>query len=116
MWTHVDSWSKAAEALGVSVSGPLTLDLEGGTSVSVDMLVRGFGAPHGTAVCANYEAIRPHINQLREAGYTFSSFGPGKEGCECSRANLIEVLSEWGWCGEGSPPAWIDPASAEAGS
>ncbi|WFU84767.1 hypothetical protein QA645_19105 [Bradyrhizobium sp. CIAT3101] len=66
MWTHADSWSKAAEAPGVSVSGPLILELEGGSAISVDMLVRDFGAPRGTAVCTSYESIRPYIGQMRE--------------------------------------------------
>jgi hypothetical protein len=94
MWTHVDNWSKAAEALSVSVSGPLIFELERSSSISVDMLVRDFGVPRGTAVCTSYESIRPYISQMREAGYTFSSFGPGREGYECSRADLIEILSE----------------------
>jgi hypothetical protein len=116
MWTHVDAWSKAAEALGVSISGPLILELEGGPAITVDMLVTDFGAPRGTAVCRNYESVRPYMGQIREAGYSVSSFGSYPEGFESSPADLIEVLSDWGWCGDGPAPSWIDPAYAGDGS
>ena len=115
MWTYLDAWSKAADALGVSISGPLLLKLEDGSMVAVDMLVKDFGAPHGTAVCSNYETVRPYMGRIREARYTVSSFRSDPEGSECSAADLISLLSEWGWCGTGPAPSWVDSAHATDG-
>lgn len=107
VWGHVDSWRDAAQGLGLDLEGPMELILATGV-MRVDLLVRDFGAPRGTAIVSDYDAIEPHGEALRAAGYTASSFRPPAAGIQLSRQDLIELLADWTWTGAPERrPAWL---------
>ena len=58
-WRHIDSWRPAAEALGLTFEGPVSVELTTG-SITVDLLLKHFGGAKGTLIVADYEVIYPH--------------------------------------------------------
>jgi len=108
MWNHVDAWKAAASRLGVLVTGPVTVRLSEGVTISADILFHCFGAPKGTLVFANSQVARQYERQLISEGYTYSEFLPPHEGYIYSEAELTELLKDWTWCGpEDSTPTWL---------
>jgi hypothetical protein len=102
---HVQSCQKAAKQLGVALHGPAELALTPSITVRVDMIIEGFGAPNGTLVVADSSALLPHIQPIKAAGYTISSFD--QSATETSVEDLRDMLLEWGWCGPAAArPAW----------
>ena len=112
MWTYIQAWQRAADALGVAIEGPLQITISEGFVVDVEMLVRGFGAPVGTIVTPLSEQWQGRFDGLRAHGLTASSFGPYNVGEECCVEDMIDVLSDWGWCGDGPAPLWLRPVIA----
>ena len=106
MWRHVDSWARAAKDLGVDISGPMRITI-GKVELNPDMLVRYFGATNGTFVFEKWPGISV-LEELKRNGYTCSSFLGPKENNHASRDDLIDILSDWGWCGpENQKPSWL---------
>jgi hypothetical protein len=106
MWKHVDSWARSARDLGVDISGPMRITI-GKFELYPDMLILHFGAPNGTFVFEKWPG-NSVLEELKANGYTCSSFLGPSENYHASRDDLIEVLSDWGWCGpEDGKPSWL---------
>jgi hypothetical protein len=90
--------------LGVEIDGPLTVTVSPGVSLRAEMLVKGFGARRGTLVFQKFPGLS---GALPGQGFTASSFGPYADGVECSLGQMVEVLGDWGWCGDGAAPPWL---------
>jgi hypothetical protein len=106
-WGHAESWRDAGRALGLDLEGPLELRLATGV-VTIDLLVREFGALNGTAIVSDYDAFWPHREALLAEGYTASYFSPPPLGEPLSREDVIELLADWGWAGPPARrPAWL---------
>jgi len=78
--------------------------------IDAGMLVKGFGARVGTLVTPTTEQWWGRFDELRAHGLTASCFGPYDAGEECSVDDVIDVLSDWGWCGDGPTPSWLKPS------
>ena len=103
--THLEACRDAAAALGVSVSGPATVQLPSGSELVADLLVEHFGAPAGTLVFSDFDAFWSHMQALRDLGYTASSYAEPTQPMECT--DLREMLLEWTWCdSEAQRPSW----------
>ena len=55
----------------------------------------------------DYEQIRPLMNRLLEAGYGYSCLSEPCDPHEEDPEALIDMLRDWGWTGDGAPPAWL---------
>jgi RNAse (barnase) inhibitor barstar len=106
-WTYVAAWDRAAKALGVEIEGATRIELSPGIVLQAEMLVRGFGARRGTLVFRDTTQSPSVFEPLHEKGLTASSWEPYPEGKEANVGELLEVLGDWGWCGEGPAPAWL---------
>lgn len=107
MWKHVDAFRDAAEQLNVSLVGPLEVELAS-SRVVADMLFPSFGAPKGTLVFPLTDVVPPQAGELSDMGYAVSLLAILGEKHNYSVEQLIEMLSDWGWCGaEDEAPAWI---------
>jgi hypothetical protein len=107
MWTYAQAWQRAADALGVEIEGPLQVKIDDGFVIDAGLLVKQFGAPVGTLVTPTTEQWWGRFEQLRALGLTASSFGPYDDGEEANVEDVMDVLSDWGWCGEGPAPSWL---------
>jgi len=112
-WTYVQAWERPAKVLGVQIEGPVRVMVSPGVVLEAEMLVRGFGARVGTLVFEPADADPASFKSLQEQGLTASSFGPYREGETCSLAELLDVLGDWGWCGEGAGPPWLITIDAQ---
>jgi len=112
-WTYVKAWERSARALGVGIEGPVRVVVSETVTLEAEMLVRGFGARRGTLVFERADTWRSQFEWLRTQGLTASSFGPYPEGVECTLTEMVDVLGDWGWCGEGPEPPWLITIDAE---
>lgn len=100
---HVEKWSAAAGRLGVELRGPLTVTLPDGRELEAHMLVPHFGTDKGTLVFSDGLA---DYRGLIALGYAYSVFDA--TGQASSVEDLVEVLSDWSWCGaEHDRPGWL---------
>jgi RNAse (barnase) inhibitor barstar len=106
-WTYIKAWQRSAEILGVELAKPAGVRVARDMTLHADMLVRGFGAPKGTLVFEKTDQYPRYFEELWEQGFTPSSFSPYADGAECSLLGMVEVLSDWGWEGEGPEPRWL---------
>lgn len=109
MWTYIQAWRRSADALGVEIEGPLQVRIADKFVIDAGMLVKRFGAPIGTLVTPSIEQWWGRFEELRAHGLTASCFGPYEDGEECDLDGMIEVLSDWGWYGDGPAPPWLKP-------
>lgn len=107
MWTYLQAWGGAASVLGVQLEGKHSISVTPEIAVEPAMVIKGFGARKGTMVFEQADDVWNHREAVLATGYTYSSFGPYREGETCSVPELLEVLGDWGWCGEGPPPRWL---------
>jgi hypothetical protein len=104
---EVEFWRKASADLGIEIIAPFELVLPFGQNLTVSALVKDFGLPNGMIVNADYSLLRPHTKAIENAGYGYAS-GLGKEPNKYDRAQLIDVLKDWGWTGATErKPTWI---------
>lgn len=94
------SWQQAASDLGIEVE-----------TLGDAVLVANFGSPSGM-ICAlrrtrdGWEELR-RTAESREAGWS----ALGHSFLQYDREVFIEALCDWGWCGDGAPPAWYRDAN-----
>jgi len=115
-WTYVQAWERSAKVLGVQIEGPVRVTVSPDVVLEAEMLVQGFGARLGTLVFELTDRYPPFFDLLHKQGLTASSFGPYRDGEVCSLAYLLDVLGDWGWCGEGADPSWLITIDAEGWS
>jgi hypothetical protein len=100
-------WQHAARLLGIRVTAPFNLSL-GVLSIPVAACVPDFGAERGMLLVSDFASIEPHLPAICAAGYGYSVLSAGTSGP--MRAELIELLADWGWSGPGSEPKWLSEA------
>jgi len=103
-------WLSAAKHLGLRVGGPISIPLPSGDSYEFSVLVSDFGTPLGTLIHSEHhrEAFKAAI----EAGYATSIYTPSaSEDVDAVLYSYVECLNDWGWCGQGDPPAWYKSES-----
>jgi RNAse (barnase) inhibitor barstar len=106
-WTYIDAWRRSAATLGVEIEKPQGVRVAPEVTLQADMLVRDFGGPKGTLVFENTDRYPDYSEELLKEGFAASSLGTYADGSECSLLYMIEVLSDWGWAGEGPEPPWL---------
>jgi hypothetical protein len=108
-------WRETALRLGLSVSTPYTVSLNG-IELTIPVLLRDFGAEHGMLLVTDFGLIRAHADDLVAAGYGFSCLseprGPRDPDNEEAEEALIAMLRDWSWSGTGPPPDWLGDAMA----
>ena len=99
-----NAWRVAGQDLGIRVTAPFVLKIEG-NDVVFEALVSDFGGPIGTvAVASETVCFRPILKQL---GYFVSHLFPTYR--TYSREHFIATLDDWRWFGpsEKAPPWYI---------
>jgi hypothetical protein len=101
-----EEWNGIAVRWGLSVETPFVVRVAG-QDVTVPVLLRDFGATHGMLLVTDFSLISPHTDELVNLGYGYSCLNEptGVPHPEAEQA-LMEMLSDWGWSGTGSPPPW----------
>lgn len=103
----IDSWKDAELDLGISVSGPVEVQITDRIAIRADMLVKNFGDRLGTIVVEDYSSIEAYLPAIRAAGYAWSNFGRPTRHEQYDRDGIIDVLNDWGWSGPpGDAPSW----------
>jgi hypothetical protein len=96
----------ARDNLGIVIAAPYEVDIDDNVKVRAEILVKHFGGKNGTLVVANYAVVKPYLEQLRILRYGFSVLEEPSEAY--NREIFIEMLSDWGWTGDGAmKPAWF---------
>jgi hypothetical protein len=99
-------WAQRASRHGLSVAIPFTLSLDGQT-LTAPALLRQFGGRNGMLLVTDYALVRPHADRLVELGYGYSCLSEPKSLHEEDDEAFVDMLRDWGWSGDGSPPAWL---------
>jgi len=101
-------WCEAANDLGFEIQSPVYLKLKTGKVLKPEFLVVNFGAVNGTLVFIKSDQVWEDQQEIIDMGYTFSVFNAPGIHEKYNREDFIEILSEWGWCGdESKKPDWI---------
>ena len=104
--TLASAWVKAASNLGLDIVTPFVIDL-GAERITVDVLLRDFGARLGMLIVSDYKAIAPFTERLVEAGFGYSTMSV--ESAELyAHDDFRDVLEDWGWSGVPEKrPSWL---------
>lgn len=98
-------WEMVAGDLGIRIDLSPGIVFSDGTNLSVDALVKNFGAPRGMLVVQNYDVIKPFARRAVADGYGYSSNVGGEP---YDRVAMIEILRDWGWTGPSElKPDWL---------
>ena len=102
---HVEACKAAAEALGVSIDGPVKITESDFDIIVADMLFKDFWSINGTLVFESDDIAQVHAHLLLEMGYSYTSFDEPIAALTID--DLREMLLDWTWCGpEGLRPDW----------
>jgi hypothetical protein len=85
---------------------PFSVQIDGVT-VTVPVLLRQFGARNGMLLVTEYGQIRPHADRVVELGYGYSCLSEPVDPEHDDDAAWIDTVRDWGWSGDGAPPAWL---------
>lgn len=95
-------WSQASADLGIAVAHDIFLPgLE--YIGPMETLIYCFGGVNGIIVVENYEKIFSFRRNLLVANYGYSVLSYDGD---YSRGDLIEILKDWGWTCDQTPPSW----------
>jgi hypothetical protein len=101
-------WHKAADDLGLEITAPFNLSLSSGCKLEAILLIHQFGGAKGMLIFTNYGDVEPYVNEIVDAGYGFSILDEPGEHEEYNKEEYIELLTDWGWCGDNdSWPVWF---------
>ncbi len=100
-------WRLHAQKLGLRIEAPFVLSLSSKDLV-VPILLRDFGAANGMLLVTDYATVPPHLEEIDDLGYRFSTLSEPTErqATPDDAQALVDMLNDWGWSGPGSPPAW----------
>src|SRR5271154_5068556 len=104
----VQSWLTAATDLGIQVTAPFVLPVDGG-EIRCVALVRDFGHRNGMLVrrggVPEWQEVKEVLDRVTDLGYGFTHLG--KSYAEYDRLSFIDALNDWGWAGESdAAPDW----------
>lgn len=105
-------WNDNASRWGLSVETPFVVEVAG-KHITVPVLLRDFGATQGMLLVTDFGLISSYADDLVDLGYGFSCLSePTGAAHPDDDQALMEMLADWGWSGNGSPPAWYrEPTS-----
>lgn len=99
---------RAGQDLGISVIAPFALTLRSGNKFHAEALLPEFGALHGTIVCLSASAYLDVLDEIKEMGYTCSSFEEPLPNEDYDLESYKEMLLDWGWTSKEKPkPSWM---------
>ena len=100
-----EEWQAAAKLLGIEAYGPFPLELASGRRYEFSVFLPQFGAENGMLVHTEYDPEA--CSAAAKAGYGYSVFDPNTlTSEEADLDGYIDCLIDWGWVGQGLPPAW----------
>jgi len=107
-----NEWNNIATRWGLSIEAPFVVEIAGSV-ITVPVLLRDFGATRGMLLVTDFRMISPYADGLIDLGYGFSCLSePTGEAHPDDDEALMEMLTDWGWSGKASPPAWYrEPTS-----
>ncbi len=98
------AWQEAAADLGVGYEAGGTLAASNGGSYAYVGVLPDFGGPRGTMIFADDADLWTRGRAVEELGYRWSVLSDSYE--RYDRTLFADTLDDWGWSGEGDPPAW----------
>lgn len=101
-------WHGLAARFGLSVVTPFDVKL-GDETIRVPVLLRDFGARYGMLLVTSFDEIAAYADRITQNGYGFSCLSEPSENesNDDEYTSFIDILTDWGWSGEGEPPAWL---------
>lgn len=102
MVTSDEFWGDARKDLGIDVRCNATVP-ELADVGTVDAVVACFGGRAGMIIVDDFDKIREHAKNIITKGYGFTVLS---RGATYERESAIEMLRDWGWTCDASPPEW----------
>lgn len=97
-------WIRIAERFGLKVQIPFQLEVAS-ERLTVPVLLEEFGATRGMLLVTSYQDIAAVTEQLVSAGFGYSCLDDSP-GDHLDEAEIIDMLRDWGWSGNGDAPSW----------
>jgi hypothetical protein len=88
-------WRHAAQKRSLKVQTPYVLRLPDGTKVTAEVLLEGFGAPHGMLIFSDYGRIREHTDAIIAAGFGYTCMSQPSETEVFSLEGIDACLEDW---------------------
>src|SRR5262249_17413452 len=102
------NWLRAARELGIRVTAPFMLHLEDGRLMEWDALIHDFGACNGMLVFEVWDQKK--ADAAMRQGYGHSCMSSGR----FDRDSTVDVLRDWGWCGDlAEVPRWLSQRNTD---
>lgn len=99
------AWMEAARDLGIRVVHPFQFTTPTGWKfTTAGVYLPDFGSARGTLLTCRFDSDEI-CDAAEETDYYRSSLNPHSYE-PYSRALYVETLDDWGWYGQGKPPAW----------
>jgi len=106
-------WLDHAARYGLNVVVPFSLTMDGKT-FTIPVLLRQFGHRNGMMLVTDSALIAPYMDLLWDRGFGFSCLSEPsapREGGEVEAEEaFLDMLRDWGWSGDGTPPPWLGEA------
>ncbi|NOX84482.1 MAG: hypothetical protein GXO86_00725 [Chlorobi bacterium] len=99
------SWKKAAEDLGIEFISPFSFTANG-IRHQVTGLLPQFGGKKGALITSRKDPEEARSAAEDCGNFFISGLNPYHYD-RYNRERFIQTLNDWGWSGEGTPPAWF---------
>ena len=101
-----DVWKGRARRFGLDVEAPFSFEIDTGDSITVDVLLRNFGAKNGMLLVTEFSLISSHLSEISRLEFGYSCLSELSQDEDPDKLT-VELLSDWGWSGDGEPPGWL---------
>ena len=88
-------WLHAAQKRGLKVRTPFVLRLPDGTKLTAEVLLEGFGAPHGMFIVSDYRHIREYTDAIIAAGFGYTCMSQPSDAEISSLEGIDACLEDW---------------------
>ncbi len=103
-----NKWRRIACDLGVAIDEPGDVVLKAGSTIRVELVVRGFGAEKGMLILTDAERVQGRTEEIIGAGYGYSVLSEPEDDRDYDREAVISMLEDWGYGGpESGRPPWL---------
>jgi len=106
------AWRDAAVDLGIRVTAPFQYEAADGSTYECVALLHEFGSVAGTVVASLDIDWKGLFAATKQTGHYASALNDDNY-VPYERSHYIETLNDWGWYGEGPPPAWYTPVERD---
>ena len=98
-------WSDIADAWGLDIEAPFTIELGSG-ELEIPVLLRGFKPSKGMVLVTDYAILTNNVEELTAKGFGYSCFSDDTDAYRPEKDDEIvqELLNDWGWSGTGKLP------------